>query len=225
MRTILIVFFRAVILYAVIVLAIRLMGKRQLGELQPTELVVTIMLSNIATLPVEDLNIPVLVGVVPVFTIVSLDVLLSYVSMRSNRLNKIVSGSAKIIISDGRIDQQVLQELRFSPDDLMASLRSAGCFDLDDVQFAVVETTGKISVCLKKSSQPPDCKAANVKAENSDPPVAVISGGQVSPEALSQISKDDKWLNNTLSGRGLTPRDVYIMTADKNGRSTIIKRT
>lgn len=220
-----IVFIRAIILYAVIVIAIRLMGKRQLGELQPTELVVTIMLSNIATLPVEDINIPVLVGIIPVFTIVSLDVLLSYASMRKGSLNKLVSGSAKIIISDGKIDQQVLQELRFSPDDLMASLRSAGYFDLDDVQFAVVETTGKISVCPKKSSQPPDCKAADVKTEDMDPPVMVISGGEVSAEALAQINKDEKWLKKTLSGKGIASKDVYIMTSDNNGRCTIIKRT
>lgn len=221
----LIVFFRAILLYAVIVIAIRLMGKRQLGELQPTELVVTIMLSNIATLPVEDINIPVFVGIVPVITIVSLDVLISYISMGSGRLNKIISGSAKIIISDGMIDQQVLQELRFSPDDLMASLRSAGYFDINDVQFAVVETTGKISVCPKKSSQPPDCKAVNVKAENSDPPLTVISCGEVSHEALSRIGKDEKWLDKTLSCRGLSAEDVYIMTADKSGKCSIVKRT
>lgn len=218
----LIVFIRAIVLYAVIIISIRLMGKRQLGELQPSELVVTIMLSNIATLPVEDINIPMTAGIVPVFTIVCLDVIISYVSLRSRKARKIVSGSAKIIISDGVIDQKVLKELRFSPDDLMASLRGAGYFDIEDVQFAIVETTGKISVCPKKTSQPPDCLAVNVKAENEDPPVMVIMNGEVSAAALSYIGKTEEWLRSKLGSKGLSQQEVYIMTAQKNGSCTIV---
>ena len=119
-----IVFFRAIILYIIIIFSMRFMGKRQLGELQPSELVVTILMSNIATLPIEDINIPMIMGVVPIFTLVCLDVGMSYMSLISRKFRRIISGSPKIIISDGEIDQQQMKKLRFTIDDLMESLRN-----------------------------------------------------------------------------------------------------
>ena len=141
----LIVFFRAVILYILIVISIRLMGKRQIGELQPSELVITLLLSNIATLPIEDTTIPMSMGIVPIFTLVCLDVILSHCSLKFRGLRKLICGSPKIVVSRGIIDQKQLKDLRFSADDLLESLRSMGIFDINEVQLAVVETTGKIS--------------------------------------------------------------------------------
>ncbi|MFA5659078.1 MAG: YetF domain-containing protein, partial [Oscillospiraceae bacterium] len=126
----LIVFFRAIILYMIIIFSIRLMGKRQLGELQPSELVVTILVSNVATLPIEDVNIPMLMGIIPILTIVCLDVFMSELSLKFKRIRKIVSGSPKIVVRDGIIDQKTLRDLRFSIDDLMESLRALNIFDV-----------------------------------------------------------------------------------------------
>ena len=114
----LIVFFRAVILYILIVISIRLMGKRQIGELQPSELVITLLLSNIATLPIEDMTIPMSMGIVPIFTLVCLDVILSHCSLKFRGLRKLICGSPKIVVSRGIIDQKQLKDLRFSADDL-----------------------------------------------------------------------------------------------------------
>ena len=220
----LIVFFRALILYFVVILCVRLMGKRQLGELQPTELVITILMSNIATLPVEDVNIPMSMGIIPIFTLVSLDVLVSFACLKSRRLAKAVSGTAKIIISDGRIDQHTLKELRFSPDDLMASLRSVEIFDPSEVQLAVVETTGKISVCRKKSQSPPTCQQLDLKCEESDPPVMVITDGKPSPAALRHLGLDTEWLEKTLRKKQISPKDIFIMCVSDKDTCTIIKK-
>ncbi len=150
----LIVFFRAVILYILIVISIRLMGKRQIGELQPSELVITLLLSNIATLPIEDMTIPMSMGIVPIFTLVCLDVILSHCSLKFRGLRKLICGSPKIVVTRGIIDQKQLKDLRFSADDLLESLRSMGIFDINEVQLAVVETTGKISVYQKAQFRP-----------------------------------------------------------------------
>ena len=154
----LIVLFRAVILYIVIVFCIRLMGKKQLGELQPSELVVTIMLSNIATLPIEDINLPVLMGLVPIFTIVCIDVFFSYLSLCSRGFRRVLCGSPKIIISGGVLDQRVVKKLRFTVDDIFEALRGQGIFDISQVQLAVVETTGQISAYVKPAEQPATVK-------------------------------------------------------------------
>ena len=220
----LIVFIRSIILYFVITAAVRLMGKRQIGDLQPSELVITMLLSNIVTLTVEDISIPMIMGIVPVFTLVSIDVLVSYLTLRSRRIRRTVSGSSKLIISDGKIDQKVMRELRFTTDDLMASLRAQQIFDLADVQFAVAETTGTISVCPKKSSVPPTAKDLGMTPENTIPPVMLISDGEVSTAALRFLGLDMEWLNKVVKADGASITDIFIMTAESPSKYTIIKK-
>ena len=142
----LVVFFRAVILYILVTLCLRLMGKRQLGELQPAEFVITILISNIASLPIEDTNIPMVLGLIPVFVLVAFEVIVSTLSLSSKRFRSIMSGKPVIVIYNGQIDQEKLKQLRFSIDDLMESLRQQGVFRVQDVWYAIVETTGKVSV-------------------------------------------------------------------------------
>ena len=219
----LVVFYRAVILYIMVIIAVRLMGKRQLGELQPSELVVTLMLSNIATMPVEDINLPMLMGIVPVFTLVCLDVFTSHLCMKSRKLRKVMSGSPKIIISDGKIDKKTMQDLRLTVDDLFASLRSASVFDINEVQLAVVETTGKISVFKKQSKQPPELVFFDSSAEDYDPPQIIIDDGEIATGALEFLEFDKSWLENILARENVKAEDVFIMTSDKKGNYTIIK--
>ncbi len=220
----LIVFFRAIILYIIIVFSMRLMGKRQLGELQPSELVVTILMSNIATLPIEDINIPMIMGVVPIFTLVCLDVILSHLSLISRRFRRIVSGSPKIIIADGKIDQVQMKALRFTIDDLMESLRSEQIFDIGDVQLAVVETTGKISVYQKQNLQPCTPEDLGINKECKNPPQLVIDDGEVVENALEFIKLDKRWLFSVLKKEKCSLKDVFIMTADENKDYTLIRR-
>ncbi len=223
-RQMLIVFFRAIILYFVIVISIRLMGKRQIGELQPAELVVTILMSNIATLPIEDINIPMIMGVVPIFTLVCLDVFISGMSMRSRKIRKLFSGTPKIIISDGKVDEGVMRSLRFTVDDLMASLRSAEVFDLKEVQLAVVETTGKISVYQRQSEKPCTPTDMGIKKEDRDPPRLIISDGEILYSELEAVGRDKKWLDGILRQEGCTKDTVLIMTCDEQAVYNIIKK-
>ena len=140
----LIIIIRTIILYFLIVFSLRLMGKKQLGELQPSELVTTIMISNIATLALEDSATPMIMGAVPILMIVSLDVIMSGVLLKSTKIRKAVSGTARVIISDGVIDQKEMKNLRYTIDDLTEAMREQGIFDLSQVQYAIVETTGKL---------------------------------------------------------------------------------
>ncbi len=142
----LITIIRSVILYILVIFAVRLMGKRQLGELQPSELVITILISNIATLPLEDTDIPLLTGMTPIFVLVCLEVLISWVTLRFPKLRRFISGRPKIIVTNGKIDQEALDELRLSEEDVMSALRSQQVFDIKEVQQAVVETNGSVSV-------------------------------------------------------------------------------
>ena len=220
----LIVFFRAVILYMIIIFSMRLMGKRQLGELQPSELVITILMSNIATLPIEDVNLPMLMGVVPIFTLVCLDVIMSHLSLVSRRFRRIISGSPKIIISDGEIDQIQLKKLRFSIDDLMESLRSQQVFDISEVQLAVVETTGNISVYQKQEKQPCTPEDLGLEKKSVNPPQLIIDDGEVVENALKFIGLDKTWLFETLEDEKCRPQDVFIMTADSERNYTLIRK-
>ena len=150
----LVVFLRTLILYALVVLGMRIMGKRQLGELQPSELVTTILISNIATLPIENTNVPLLSGAVPILTLMCFEVILSYLGMKNRRFRTILSGTPRIIIRQGKIDHQELENLRYSVDDLMEQLRVNSIFDIQQVEMAVVETTGQLSVCKKAETVP-----------------------------------------------------------------------
>ena len=150
-----VILIRSLILYVLVIFAVRLMGKRQLGELQPSELVITILVSNIATLPLEDSGIPLIVGITPILSLVCFEVIVSWINLRCINIRKIISGSPKIIISNGKVDPHVLRQLRFSVDDLMTALRGKDIFDISEVQFAVVETTGQVSVMKKQPLDTP----------------------------------------------------------------------
>ena len=145
----LIIIVRSVVLYLLIVVALRLMGKKQLAQLQPSELVTTILVSNIATLSLEDSSVPMIYGIVPIFMIVCLDVFTSYILLKSPGVRRIFTGTPQIIISDGVIDQRVMKNLRYSIDELNESMREAMIFDITEVQYAIVETTGKINFYQK----------------------------------------------------------------------------
>ena len=220
----LIVFFRAIILYFLIIFSIRLMGKRQLGELQPSELVITILMSNIATLPIEDINIPMIMGVVPIFTLVCLDVFMSQLSLYSRKVRRLFSGTPKIIISDGKIDESVMKKLRFSIDDLMESLRSVQVFDISEVQLAIVETTGKISVYQKQSCQPCTPNDLGIAVKRKNPPQLIVADGEVVENALDFIGVERKWLPETLYKENCPLEKVFIMTCDEDKIYTLIKK-
>jgi uncharacterized membrane protein YcaP (DUF421 family) len=143
-------FFRTVVLYIVVIFVIRLMGKRQIGELGPAELVITILISNIATLPIEEQDIPLIVGIVPILTLACFDVFMSWFTLKSSKLRKFIDGNPKVVIQNGKPDKKVLNELRFSEDELLMAVRAKDIKSISDVELAIVETNGTVSVFEKK---------------------------------------------------------------------------
>lgn len=219
-----VIFIRAILLYILVIFSVRLMGKRQLGELQPSELVITILVSNIATLPVEDTDIPILVGITPILTLVSFEVIMSWLSLKMPRLRKMISGSPKIIISGGEINKEVMRELRFSVDDLMTSLRGQDIFDISEVQFAIVETTGSLSVMKKPSCDVPQRCETGIRKNDSDPPQVIGSDGRLLPEAMCSLGIDRAAAEKLLRDNGVKAEDILLMTADSSGRYYIARK-
>lgn len=207
----LIITVRTVILYFLIIFSLRLMGKKQLGELQPSELVTTIMISNIATLALEDASTPMLMGAVPILMIVSLDVIMSGVLMKSTRIRKAVSGTARVIISDGKIDQKEMKNLRYTIDDLTEAMREQGIFDISQVQYAIVETTGKINFFQKENP-----------ARN--PPEVIIHDGEINKDGLYRTNLGEGWVNEILKENKTELSRVFFMSADKNGAYFIVNK-
>ncbi len=219
-----VVFIRAVILYVLLIFTVRLMGKRQIGELQPSELAITILISNIATLPVEDTGIPLLTGIIPIVTLAGLDVIMSWLGIKSRTVRRFTCGKPVIIISEGKLDQKKMQSIRFTVDDLAASLRSQGIFDISEVQLAVVETTGTLSVYQKFSARNVTNGDMELKGKNENPPEVVVADGQLVPEAMGRLGITPKWIEAALKKEKAAIKDVYLMTAYPGGKCSIIRR-
>ncbi len=215
---------RAAVLYPLVIFAVRLMGKRQIGELQPAELVVTILISNIATLPLEDQNLPLVMGIVPVLVLVSFEVIVSWLSLRFRRFRRLISGSPKIIVKDGLIDQQVMKTLRFSLDDLMTALRSGGVFDINEVQMAVVETNGSVSVYQKTQYQPAAKGDVTTDLQAECPPEVLIADGVISPEGMDSAGYTTKRLHTLLKQQKVNVDEVFLLTVDENGLHSLVKK-
>lgn len=215
---------RAAVLYPLVIFAVRLMGKRQIGELQPAELVVTILISNIATLPLEDQNLPVLMGIVPVLVLVSLEVIVSWLSLHFRSFRRLISGSPKIIVMDGNIDQQVMKALRFSLDDLMSALRSGGVFDINEVQMAVVETNGSVSVYQKTEYQPATKGDVVTDLQSERPPEVLIADGVISLEGMNAAGYTNKRLQTLLKQQKLTPEEIFLLTVNEKGLHCLVKK-
>ncbi|MBR1554905.1 MAG: DUF421 domain-containing protein [Oscillospiraceae bacterium] len=219
-----IVLIRSLILYLVVSFSIRLMGKRQLGELQPSELVVTILISNIATLALEDIEIPLLHGILPILALVCYEVMASWISLKSVRFRRWISGSPKIIIQNGIVDQEMLKTLRFSVDDLMTALRMSGVFFIEEVQFAIVETNGSVSVYQKSAYQPSEKQDMNAVQPCCDPPQTIVADGKLREKTLSEIGLDRQWLESILHQEKISIKDIFLLTADKSSQYQLIPK-
>lgn len=219
-----VVFIRAIILYLLLIFSVRLMGKRQIGELQPSELAVTILISNIATLPVEDTGLPLLTGIVPIITLASLDVLMSWFGIKSRAVRRLSCGVPIIIIRDGKLDQKQMKALRFTVDDLVAALRGQGVFDISEVQFAVVETTGNLSVYQKYQYRNVTNEDMSNKGKSKNPPEAVIADGELIRGSMDRLMLTEEWIESTLKKEKTTVKDVFLMTVDDDRNYSLIEK-
>lgn len=199
----------------------RFMGKRQIGQLQPNELAITILISNIATLPIENVNTPLLFGVIPILGLICLEFLASFLSMRSIRLRRIISGKPVLVIENGKINQKAMKALRFSIDDLTESLRNCNIFKLDSVAFAIVETNGTMSVIKKSKDQNVTPDMMNLKIKETVLQLIVVSNGKVLNSNLKKLNLSKEWLMNFIKSHNLRIDQIFIMAADKNKKTFI----
>jgi uncharacterized membrane protein YcaP (DUF421 family) len=202
--------------------AIRLMGRRQIGELQPSEFAVTMVVSNLATLTIEDTRMPISYGLVPMLSIVAIDVLVSWVGLKSPKFRKLLSGKPKVIISNGVVDQSQLRKIRYTIDDLMEALRGEGVFNVEDVQYAIAETTGKVTVYPKYYARGVTNQDLNLSSKDVDPPRVIISDGVLLTNALEDLKLSKQWVLGVLNSKHLTVKDVFLMTCDPERKYQLI---
>ena len=219
-------FSRTLILYIFMMVALRVMGKRQVGELEPGELVSAILISNLSAVPMQDMGIPLLHGVIPIIVIFSLEMMLSAVTAASPRAKAIVSGKVSVVVKNGKIDQTELARLRINAMELMETLRQKDVFDLREVGCAYLEPNGELSVELLPAKRP--ATAEQMGFDTSQEPdiyTTLIAHGRVLGKNLRASGRDRAWLEGEIGRRGISsPADVYLMVLDNRGGVILLPR-
>lgn len=215
---------RTAILYVFVILGLRIMGKRQIGDMQPNELVITILISEIAAIPIQDINQPVVNGIIAIFVLVVLEILVSFLSMKSVKARQVINGKSAVIVKDGKMDQKLMKRMRVTVADLMEVLRIQNVFHIDQVAYAILETNGKLSVLLKPEYQPATAEDLDKHPADDGIPALVINDGRLLKEGLSLSGASQEAVEQILKSQRLTYKQVFLMTMDKTGKHYIVKR-
>lgn len=215
---------RATILYLIIIFLIRLMGKRQIGELQPSELVITILLSEIASIPMENNSVPILNSVVALFALVSYEILTSAAGLKSYKLRSFIQGHPVIVIRDGKIDMKALKKLRMTVNDLVSALRQKDVFEISQVSYAIFETNGKISVLLKPDFRNSTAADVNVHPKDNGMPFAVICDGEIIDDMVKDSNLDMSHIKKLAISSKMPIKEILIMTVNADGTAYIARK-
>lgn len=215
---------RTCLLYILIIFAVRLMGKRQISEMQTSELVITLLMSNIATIPMQDTEQSMLSGVIPIMVLLVCEIFLSYLMLKKSHIRKLICGKPVVVINKGKIDQKAMKELRMSTEDLTEQLRQKDVFDINEVAFAVIETNGMLSVMKKSSCDMPTVRELKISRQPAELKVSVISDGEISLSSLSVCGWNQQKITETLQKEQISIKDVFLMVADSTGSYTIIQK-
>lgn len=212
---------RCIIVYFVVIAMVRIMGKRQIGELQPSELVITILISDVASMPLQNMEMPLISTITSLLVLVMFEVLLSVISIKSRTVRKILQGNSVMIIKDGKLIEERIKLIRYSIDDLMEALRLKDVFDISQVQYAYIETNGAISVELKPQYRTVTAEDMKIATENGSIPCLVICDGTVIDREFDVCNMTKEKLQQILKKSNLQVDDVLIMTADSSGKTYI----
>lgn len=211
-----IAFIRTVILYLLIIFGIRLMGKRQVGELEPSELVLSLIIADLAAVPMQDFGIPLLTGIIPIATLLSITTILSVLTMKSVKFRAIMCGRPSIIVENGQLRQSEMAKNRFTVDELMEDLRMNGINDIASVKYAILETNGRLSILPYAGLLPVTAQQMNVAAEDLGLPLVVVSDGRLLSHNLKTRGLNEIWLKKCLKEHGLSNvEDVFLLTVDE----------
>lgn len=214
-----IILIRTLILYFTVIFSMRMMGKRQIGELQPFELVITIMISDLASLPMQDTRIPIINGIIPIITMLILQISLSIIQLKSEKARKFICGKPNILIQDGKINIANLKFERFNINDLLEELRLQGYYNLDDIKYAILETSGQLSVIPNCELAEVTKKDMNIQCEQELLPVTLIMDGKISKDNLKLIGKDNNWLEDKLKENKIkSPEEIFVAILDSKGK-------
>lgn len=209
---------RAVVMYLALILVVRLMGKRQLGEMEPMEFVVTMLIANLAAVPMQETGTPLLAGLIPILVVLSMELLLSVLSYESVPLRRFLCGKPVILIENGRLLQQNLKKTRVHTDELSEYLRLQGITDLTQVQYAILETSGAISTFLYPKFKPASAKDAGVQVSSHSLPVTIIASGRLLRQNLPLLGRDEAWVRQILRDYNCRVQDVYLLTSEPGGK-------
>ena len=210
-------FVRAVILYIVVLLVTRLMGKREIGQLQPFEFVISLMIANLATIPMSDIGTPIFSGIAPILGLLTMHLIIALLNIKSVRFRRIICGKPTILVDKGRIDEKALSKERFNVSELEERLREKDIFNLSDVEYVILETNGDISVLLKPEKMNPTIEDMSLNKEYEGLSYNLILDGVVMYSNLDLINKDFKWLRNQTKKFKLEPEDVLVATINAKG--------
>ena len=207
-------YMRTIILYTALILAMRLLGKRQIGQMEPSEFVVAMLVADLASIPMQNNSIPLVNGLVPILTVMGLELILSHLSLKSIRLRKLLCRKPVILIDNGKIIQENLRRTQVTLDELSGHLREKDVLDIQTVQYAILETNGNLSVFPYPSEQPATARDAGVKAAKQYLPITLISDGRLLADNLKKAKKDGAWLHKVLRERNATLDGTWLLTVD-----------
>ena len=217
-------YIRTVLLYLVLIAVIRTMGKRQVGQMEPSEFVVTMLVANLASIPMQDSGIPLISGLVPILTVLGLELVLSWLTMRSIFFRKLFCGKPVILIDNGKVLQDNLRRTRVTLDELTGHLREKDVLDITTVQYAILETNGNLSVFPYPKHCPASAEDAKITVQDQLLPFTVIEDGHIFPENLKKAGKDQRWLEKVLSKNKAAPGSVLLLTVDKSDKVILIRK-
>ena len=215
---------RTILVYVILIATMRFMGKRQLGELEISELVTTLLISEIASLPIVDQNIPIIYAIIPLITILTLEVTLSMILLKCPHLKGIASTRPSILIRHGKTDQGEMKRNRISIDELISEIRQAGLCSPEEVDYAIVEQNGKISILPKRAAQPPTAKDLGLKITESGIIHVLISDGKQNKYNQHLLGIDDHALERAVRKTGIAQKDLFLLGCDDAGNFYSIKK-
>ncbi len=216
--------FRTLILYLLLLISLRIMGKRQLGEMEPAEFVVAMLLADLAAVPMQDKHIPLSAGVIPIVTVVCIQFLLSVASLKWVGFRRLLCGKPVILIGEGKIIMKNLRRARITLDELGEHLREKDVLELSQVQYAILETNGQISVFPFPQYQPPGAKELGCPVAARYLPVTLVSDGKLQKENLKLCGKDEVWIKRVLKERDCTLKETVLLTVDQGENICLMKR-
>ena len=214
----LLTYIRTIVLYLVLIAVIRMMGKRQIGEMEPSEFVVTMLVANLASIPMQDGGIPLYSGLVPILTVLGVELILTALSMRSVKLRQLLCGKPVILIENGKILQSNLRSTRITLDELTELLRGKDVLTPDRVQYAILETNGNLSVFPFPGERPASAKDAKITPGAQHLPYTIIADGYLYRENLHLAGKDERWLEKQLRQRKATVASTWLLMVDEADR-------